>query len=99
MSSDQRLLLMSNDTAAAHHPDYYWAGGRGIFMVTATWGGGSVKLQYQAPDGTWFDVGAAATLTANSMVMVELPPGNVKVVKATATGVYAWLIGTLVGDN
>ncbi len=97
MASDIRLTLMANDVAAADNTlATLWPGGRGIFMAEATWGGGSVKLQYKSPQGTWIDVGAAATLTANGMVMVELPPGVVKVVRATATAVYAWLMGTRV---
>jgi hypothetical protein len=67
-----------------------WPGGSGSFIATATFGGGTVKLQYLGPDGsTWIDVGTDTTLTAAGGGNFELPPGQIRVNIATATAVYA----------
>lgn len=71
-----------------------WPGGRGFFSAAATFGGGSVSLQYLAPDNTtWVTaldvVGAAVTLTATGGVVFELPPGQVRASAITATAVHA----------
>lgn len=67
-----------------------WAGGDGMFTVKATWGGGTVKLQYLLPDGaTWADVGANTTLTADGGGGFTLGPCNIRANVATATAVYA----------
>jgi hypothetical protein len=99
MASEIMLPLMVNDVAATAG-DKFWLGGHGIFIAEATWGGGSAKLQYKSPNGTFVDVPATVvgtpSLTANGMCMFELPPGELKVVVATATAVYAYAIGTRV---
>ena len=102
MASDLRLDLAVNGTAAtANTVATRWMGGRGMFCVpAATFGGGSVALQWKAPDGTFLTVkdinGSNASLTAAGTTTVELPPGEVKVLITTATGVYAYLYGTCV---
>lgn len=79
-------MLLSN--ASATGTAYEWGGGRGIFCATATWGGGSVTLQYLGPDeSTWLT--AATALTANGLIAFELPPGRIRAAVATATAVYA----------
>lgn len=64
-------------------------GGRYGVLCTATFGGGSVKLQVQLPDGTFVSVVAATDFTANStaMVTVDLPPGQYRATITTATAV------------
>lgn len=65
-------------------------GGRYGVLCQATFGGGSVKLQVQLPDGsTYVSVVAATDFTAAStaMVTVDLPPGQYKATIVTATGV------------
>ncbi len=98
MASEVILPLIVNDVAGTAAADITWLGGRGTFMVeSSVWGGGSVTLQYQSPHGTFINVDSTnAVFTANGMIDVELPPGVVKAVRATATGVYAYLIGTRV---
>lgn len=102
MASDATCALMVNDIApAAGANEVQWTGGRGMFYVKATFGGGSVKLQQKAPDGTFMDVPATVnattpSLTANGMAVFELPPGELKAVATTATGVYAYAVGTRV---
>ena len=85
-------------TANSSTPVYQvWRGGKGMFMAEATWGGGTVKLQFQSLNGTAIDVknpaGTAASLTANGMVYFELPPGQIIVNIVTATAVFAYAIG------
>lgn len=78
--------LLSN--ASATGDSVVWGGGRGVFCATATWGGGSVTLQYLGPDGSTY-VTAATALTANGLVSFELPPGRIRAAVVTATAVYA----------
>lgn len=79
----QLLTNASADGAPAQ-----WGGGRGLFSVVATFGGGSVQLQYRGPDGaTWLNVGAA--LTAAGIQNFELPPGQIRAAVTTATAAYA----------
>jgi hypothetical protein len=78
--------LLSN--ASATGAAVQWGGGRGVFAVVATFGGGSVTLQYLGPDETTWLTGATA-LTANGLIAFELPPGRIRAAVATATGVYA----------
>lgn len=76
-----------------------WKGGKGMFLVTGTFGGGTVKLQTQMPDvnSTFVDVknqaGNSVSLTAAGCIPFELPPGQIKVNITTATAVYAYAIG------
>lgn len=84
---DYRATLLEN--ASATGSAKMWPGGRGVFMAEATWGGGTVKLQMQTPNGTFVDV-ASASLTANGTVAFDAPPGQIKAHVATATAVYAY---------
>ena len=79
-------VLLSN--ASATGAAAQWSGGRGVFSVAATFGGGSVTLQYLGPDGSTWLTGATA-LTAAGLVAFELPPGQIRAAVVTATGVYA----------
>lgn len=79
-------VLLSN--ASATSSAVQWDGGRGVFCVDATWGGGNVQLQYLGPDGaTWLNVGSA--FTADGLASFELPPGRIRAAVTTATAVYA----------
>lgn len=79
-------VLLSN--ASATGAGKQWDGGTGLFSVVATFGGGSVTLQYLGPDGaTWLT--AATALTANGVSQIRLPPGQVRAAVTTATAVYA----------
>jgi hypothetical protein len=90
-SNGGRLDLLSN--ASATGAGFTWPGGKGLFMVEATWGGGTVKLQIQSPNSTWIDV-PSGSFTANGMFGFELPPGQIRANVATATAVYASAIVT-----
>ncbi len=88
MSTSAQLTLLSN--ASATGSAVRWPGGRGEFSAVATWGGGTVKLQYLGPDAaTWVDAGTETTLTANGGGVFELGPGSIRANVATATAVYA----------
>lgn len=79
-------VLLSNGNATSNSA--LWDGGRGVFAVVATFGGGNVALQYLGPDeSTWLTVGSA--LTANGLFSFDLPPGRIRAAVTTATGVYA----------
>lgn len=84
--------LLNN--AAATGTGQSWPGGRGLFVALATFGGGSVGLQFLGPDGvTWLPcqsvAGADVSLTAAGSTLFEQPPGSLRAVVATATAVYA----------
>jgi hypothetical protein len=86
-----RLDLLNNASATGTAME--WPGGRGVFAAEATFGGGSVKLQWQLPNGTWADVGTDTSLTANGAGGFELPNCIIRAAVATATAVYATAVG------
>ncbi|UOF83099.1 hypothetical protein [Caudoviricetes sp.] len=79
--------LLSN--ASATGTGVNWQGGRGVFTVEATFGGGTVTLQFQTLNGTWVAVDGCA-LTAAGTKAFDLPPGPIRAAVATATAVYAY---------
>lgn len=88
---DSTITLASN--ASATSGSFTWGGGSGIFTAEATFGGGTVKLQFQTKNGTWLDVGTDTTLTAAGVGAFSLPPSTqIRVNIATATAVYAYAI-------
>ena len=80
------MILLSNGSATSG--DFLWPGGRGAFVVNATFGIGSVTLQMLGPNGTTY-VNAAAALTADGMVAFELPQCRIRAFVASATAIYA----------
>lgn len=85
---NRTLTLLSN--ASATGSAVAWPGGRGMFSAEATFGGGTVKLQYKSFNGTWIDVGTSVTLTANGIAGFELPMCEIRANVATATAVYCY---------
>lgn len=86
------VTLLEN--ASATGSDFWWAGGRGFFSAVATFGGGSVTLQYLGPDNTtWVAAqqpdATDAALTAAGGVLFDAPPGRIRAAVVTATAVYA----------
>lgn len=68
---------------------FFLLGGRYLFLVVATWGGGGVELDIVGPDGTTLiPASAGTTLTANGGGVVDLPPGQYSFTITTATAVY-----------
>lgn len=86
---DTTGLMISN--SAADSDEYIWPGGDGVFDAVATWGGGSVSLEFLAADGsTWVAVGTDTTLTANGAGAFILGEGvKIRANVTTATAVYA----------
>lgn len=85
------VVLMENGTG--NGSDFTFEGGKAWFIAeSASWGGGSAKLQVKLPQGNYFDV-PSASLSANGYYAVELPAGTYRAVVATATAVYARLAG------
>jgi hypothetical protein len=94
-NSEYQLL----DNVAATGAAFDWPGGKGVFTVySATFGGGTVKLEWSPDAGsTWLDVDASGdtyvTLTAVGAGLFELPPCQIRAHVATATAVYAKAFG------
>ncbi len=82
------LKLLTNASATSDGT-HQWPGGKGVYAVKATFGGGSVALQFRLPDhATWFTP-TDGSLTADGGVVFELPPCLVRALVTTATAVYA----------
>lgn len=95
-STDAKLSSNISATTAA----FPLKGGRYIMNVVATFGGGSVKLQMLAGDGsTWVDpmniLGDANSFAANGSQTLDLPAGQYRFNVDTATAVYAVIAGIL----
>lgn len=66
------------------------AGGRYLTCAVATFGGGSVKLQRLAGDGTTYvSVSSTTDFTAAGCAAVDLPAGTYKFLITTSTAVFA----------
>jgi hypothetical protein len=91
---DSHSVALIENGAATSGP-FNWPGGRLAFSVVATFGGGSVALEYMGPDAaTWIPAvkdtdGTAVSVAAAGMVICELPPGLIRAAVVTATAVYA----------
>lgn len=84
-------VLFSN--IAATTSAFILYGGYYKFAVVATWGGGSVKLQLLGPNSTWLEVDATNTsFTADGHGNAALPPGQYRLLVATATAIYASIV-------
>lgn len=72
-------------------------GGNYAIQVTATWGGGSVKLQRLSLDGTTYtSVSTTSTdFTADGFATVNLPNGTYKLIIATASAIYAEIVSVV----
>ncbi|CAB3644094.1 hypothetical protein [Trinickia soli] len=75
-----------------------WQGGRGLFMVDATWGGGTVALEQQSPAGVWLPLNHEGTstpisLTANGTANFVSAAGAIRANVTTATAVNAYAVG------
>jgi len=80
----------SESNISATTSAFFLQGGLYGANVVATFGGGSVKLQILAGDGsTYSSVSSATDFTAAGYATVNLPPGQYRWTIATATAVYA----------
>lgn len=93
MATNGHAVVLASNATTGNGTAYYWPGGRGLFMAEATWGGGTAKLQFTTPNGTYVDY-PSGSLSANGGILFELPPGQIRVVIATATACYAYAIAT-----
>lgn len=92
MSAQGQVIILGENITTSNGTAFGVKGGKYVFTGEATWSAGSAKLQIQTRNGTWVDV-ASSTLSANGMLQVELPQGQVRVVVATATAFYGYLVG------
>lgn len=83
------ILTLASNASAGNGSTVPWPGGKGYYTAEATWGGGSAKLQFKTANGIWIDV-TSVTLSANGGVAFELPRGEIRVVIATSSAVYAY---------
>ncbi|MBP6748425.1 MAG: hypothetical protein KA144_02195 [Xanthomonadaceae bacterium] len=81
------VMLLTNE--AVDSGSFLWPGGKGVFSVVATFGGGSVGLEYLGPDGATWIAPTGGLLIANGGIVFELPPGQIRATVDTATAVYA----------
>jgi hypothetical protein len=84
-SSEGKVFTTISATTAA----FPLTGGKYAASATATFGGGSVKLQTLLADGsTWQSVSSVTDFTAAGFGTVDLPPGQYRFTIATATAVF-----------
>lgn len=88
MANSYTVTLASN-ASAGNHAAAAWPGGKGYFTGEATFGGGSIKLQFMSLNGTWIDY-TSGSLSAAGGIIFELPAGQIRAVSATASAVYAF---------
>ena len=69
--------------------DCQWVGGKGSFVAQSPlWSGGSAKLQFQGPLGSYIDY-PSGSLSADGIIAFELPACIIRVVTATTASVSA----------
>ncbi len=89
MSTSAGVELLSNASATGSW--VAWPGGQGVAVFSGTFGGTSLTLSYQGPQGAVLSVAAmsdagvqtAVALTAAGFIGFILPPGQIR---ATLTG-------------
>lgn len=92
MSSVADNYTASNIAAAT--AAFRLKGGKYGVGAMATFGGGSVSLEFLQADGsTWTAVGTSTTFTAAGYAAVDLPPGQYRINVTTATAAYATVTG------
>lgn len=72
--------LLSN--ASATGTGVSWPGGYGEWWAEGTFGGATLTLQKQTPNGTWMAVDADAVLTAAGRMGFVLAQGDIRVAVA-----------------
>ena len=72
---------------------FTFLGGIFAILASATWGGGTVKLQALGPDGsTYIDVPDASFTADGFFSPLYLPPGTYRINVATAIAVYVVVV-------
>lgn len=79
------IILAENQGATTSSAEKEWRGGEGVSLATATFGGGTVVLEYRLPigGGTWIPL---ATHSAAGPISFRAPAGRIR---ATTTGAAA----------
>lgn len=68
-------------------PVLLWQGSIGVFSCVGTWGGATVSLEFQGPDGTTMvAAGTNTTLTSNGGGVFYLPVAGIQAVVSSASG-------------
>lgn len=88
------IKFIANDVVnTPTNGQHSWQGGTGVFAVAATFAGGTIKLQWQLPDGvTWVDAGVNTTFTAagGGIFTLHKCPIRCFITGGPPTGVYAY---------
>ncbi len=71
-----RVQLLENESATSTFTG--WPGGRGQFAVEGTFGGATVSLQVEGPNGTGISLGTDVELTAAGVANFEAPQGRIR---------------------
>lgn len=73
--------------------EYQHYGGHHWVILAGDFGGGAVRIEAKAPDGTWVPLDGG-TLTAPTALTIEAPPGILSAVMdgGTAPSVSMWII-------
>lgn len=87
--ADQDAINFFSNSANGTSSDFTWRGGWMAFMATATFGGGSVKLQILTPAGVAIDF-PSGSLSAAGVLLLHVPEGQVRAVAATGSAFYCW---------
>lgn len=88
----RKAVTLASNGSAGNGSAVEVESGKYMMTASATWGGGSIKLQILSKDGsTYVDI-ASSTLSANGTLNIDLPKGAVRAVIATASAVYAELL-------
>lgn len=91
MAGSTRIDFFSN-AAAGNSTDFaVQQAGSWMFYAEATFGGGTVKLQFQSPHGTWIDF-PSGSLSANGALILQLPQGRYRAVGTTASAIYSSMV-------
>jgi len=86
-----RTLTLLENSGAATSAEKDWGGGYGCLFGEGSFGGGTLRLEAQTPNGTWVAVGATTTLSANGLGGFFLPECKIRVVATLGTGFFAYV--------
>jgi hypothetical protein len=72
-----RVALLENGSATGTQQS--WLGGYGAVYAEGTFGGATLTLQVQSPNGTWLNVGPDTTFTGNGLGGFFVPAGAIRI--------------------
>lgn len=83
------LTLLENGSATGTWMQ--WRGGQGLFTVEGTFGGATIKLQFQTENGTAMDAGTDTSFTAKGGGRFFLPMSLIRVnISGSPSAIFAY---------